>query len=334
MPYRYNVITGELDLVIDGGGAAVLQIDTDSGTALPVAGVINLLGDHGINTTGAGNTATVLIDNTIFLGDLSAVATGSPSLTLTTGDLDIISGNIEMPNTSAAGADGVINLGTTRFVHNFGTSNAFFGSGSGNFTLTGTRATAVGLSSLASLTSGGSNTGIGFSSLNANTSGSFNTAVGTNSLLSNISGFFNTAIGHAALSSSLTGHNTAVGYLAGNGVTGQKTTAVGHNAQGGAAIGDSNTAIGYTCLRSNTSPANTGLGSDNLITLSGGLGNNVSIGFSCLITLGTGSWNTVLGTQAGQLLTLTDSDNILIRNTGTAGDNNKIIIGTQGTGNG
>lgn len=64
MAYRYNVITGELDLVMDGGSlGAITQIDTDSGSATPTLGIINLLGTsaQGISSSGAGDTVTLTV---------------------------------------------------------------------------------------------------------------------------------------------------------------------------------------------------------------------------------------------------------------------------------
>jgi len=64
MPYRLNAITGDFDLVMDGGSlGAITQIDTDSGSVLPAAGIVNLLGDmtQGVSTSGAGNTANITL---------------------------------------------------------------------------------------------------------------------------------------------------------------------------------------------------------------------------------------------------------------------------------
>jgi hypothetical protein len=43
-------------------GSAANQFDTDSGTAIPVGGVITLHGGVGINTSGAGSTVTINLD--------------------------------------------------------------------------------------------------------------------------------------------------------------------------------------------------------------------------------------------------------------------------------
>lgn len=68
MPYKINPFTGELDLVIDSAAnGAVNQIDTDSGSATPVAGVINIDGGTGINTSGSGDTVTINLDDPVIV---------------------------------------------------------------------------------------------------------------------------------------------------------------------------------------------------------------------------------------------------------------------------
>lgn len=66
MPYRYNAITGELDLVQGpGGGTSVIEITTDSGTVTPDgSGNINVLGGANTSTSGTGNTVTIDEDST------------------------------------------------------------------------------------------------------------------------------------------------------------------------------------------------------------------------------------------------------------------------------
>jgi hypothetical protein len=64
MPYRLNAISGELDLVADIGSlGGIEQIDGDSGSVTPTAGVVNIIGTsaQGISSSGAGNTLTFTI---------------------------------------------------------------------------------------------------------------------------------------------------------------------------------------------------------------------------------------------------------------------------------
>ncbi len=318
---------------------ALTTLTGDTGGAIsPVTGNINLFGSHGINTSGAGNTITTAVNNTLTLGDLSAVATGSPSLTLTTGDMTITSGNINLPSTSAAGADGVINVNATRFLHSFGTNNSFVGSGAGNYTLSGTASTGVGASALAFLSSGvnntavgasagstlsiannttavganalaaasGSNsTAVGYNALQANT-GAQNTAVGSGALDANTSGTPNTAIGFNSLGANISGNNNvAVGSSAALSVLTGNNTAIGTSALA-AASGADCTAVGYQAMTLNTAASNTAVGSQAMATNSSGT-LNTAMGYKALNLNQTGIQNAAFGYQA--LLNSTTNNN-------------------------
>lgn len=286
--------------IISSSAGSVIQLRADDLTvATPVAGSINISGQHGLNTYAAGNTMNIAINNAITLGDL-AVITGSPAITLTTGDATITSGNINMSSTNSAGTIGIIKWAASRWIHNFGVFNTFVGQSAGNLTLTAgaNSSTGIGAFALFGLTSGGSNTAVGFSSLSGTTTGAQNTAVGFQALTANTTGSSNTAVGSLALATSTTtSFNTAVG---------KEALTV--------ATGDSNAALGYRPLFALT----TGTG-------------NVAIGYSTLPAITTGNGNVAVGTNAGLNLTAGDSQNIMIRNPGTAGDNNRIRLGTNPT---
>ena len=192
------------------GGAGINTLTPDTGGAVtPVANNINIFGTHGINTSNAGNpTMNVSINNAITLGDLAVIGTGSNALSCTTGDINIASGNLKLPNTSAGLADGVILFGGNRFISNYGTQNTFVGQVSGNATVTGMQ-----------------NTGVGTSALSALSSGEFNVAAGNGSLDNLTTGTYNTAVGQTALTELVTGsYNTAVGYNAGLNYTGAENS--------------------------------------------------------------------------------------------------------------
>jgi hypothetical protein len=227
-----DVTPGANTITVAVDGSSVGQTITgDTGGALsPTAGNWNILGDHGINTSGSGSTLTVAINNAITLGDLSGIATGSNALSATTGDINIASGNLKLPVTSALFADGVITIGTTRF-HNFGTNNLFMGITSGNATLTGSANYGIGTSALTALTSGSDNIALGVNSGSALQNGGTNIAIGTSSLLTATSASNNVAIGASALRLDLTGaQNVAVGSQALRNVLGANNTAVGYQA--------------------------------------------------------------------------------------------------------
>jgi len=249
---------------------------TDVGIAIPAAGIINILGAHGINTTGAGSTVTVAINNAITLGDLAVIATGASALTATTGDITITSGNLNMADTSAAGADGVINLNSVRFMHNFGSifpvaGNTFLGQNAGNFTLTGGTAyenTGIGFQSLQSLTTGAANTGCGNNALPRCTTGNSNTAVGVSSLEFCTIGGTNTAAGNGALLRLTTGDsNSAWGAVAlKNLLTGSRNIAIGYSSELYVAAESDNILIGNVigvAAESNTLRVGGGTGAGN-----------------------------------------------------------------------
>jgi len=195
---------GTSTLTISGATDAS-SFPTDSGTAVPAAGALTIHGTHGLNTSGAGSTVTVAVNNTLTLGDLSVVGANNPALTITTGDIDIVAGNLVMPTTASASV-GVIKFGADPYIQFFN-GNTYVGDNAGNFV--GTTA----------------NTGIGNNALSSNTSGSSNTAVGSGAVLGSLtSGQSNTALGGAALTSLLTGNaNIGIGLQTGSAYTGSES---------------------------------------------------------------------------------------------------------------
>lgn len=148
------------------GGSSVLFLEVNDGTKVGPdgSGTISIPGNHGITTRNtAASTAQIQLDNTISLGDLSPVGAGSNALTVTTGDVSLVAGNLKLPTTSSSNV-GVIEVNAARFIHSFGTNNTFVGSSSGNFTLTGNQNSAFGSNSLASLATGSGNIVLGFNS--------------------------------------------------------------------------------------------------------------------------------------------------------------------------
>jgi hypothetical protein len=130
-----------------------------------------------------------------------------------------ISGNLALPNTASSSV-GVLTLGGTPFLHNFGTGNTFVGASAGNMTMTGQFNTAVGSSALLSNTTGNTNSAFGAGALQLNTIGLRNSAFGFDALLSNTTGMQNSAFGSGALQNLTSGDlNTAIGAGAGNSLT-------------------------------------------------------------------------------------------------------------------
>lgn len=148
-------------------------------------------------------------------------------------------------------------------------------------------------------------------------------------------GITNFFAGNKAGNFSLSGtNNVGIGQNALQSVTnGQANIAIGTNAASSSPSGVLNTVIGNQVMRepaggTTTRRGNTALGGKALLDLTDNE-NNTAIGLSALQNVVSGTENTALGAQAGINLTTSDSNNIHIHNDGTAGDNNKIVIGNS-----
>lgn len=146
------------ELVISLSGAIPNSMVTNSGTASPALGVLNLLGATNISTSSTpnpdhSNSNTINID---------------------------LSNSITLPATTSDGLSGVINIGTSNPVMQaYGTDNIFLG-GAGNLTLTVASATGnvgCGKNSLADISTGGLNVALGANSGHQLTTGENNTLI-------------------------------------------------------------------------------------------------------------------------------------------------------------
>ena len=218
---------------------------------------------------------------------------------ITSGDLQIFSGNIFIPDSDNITSVGVIYFGGVSFIANWGTQNTFVGETAGFSTLTGTTNTGIGTFALGNITTGTRNTVVGSLS-----GGSLNTAddcvfVGALSGQNITSGVNNVAVGSQALQSCVTNIN--------------------------------NVAVGFQTLPACISDNNTGLGVQALRFLTTGA-RNIGVGPAAAFNLLTGDDNIAIGFQAGQNYTGAESSNIVISGSGVLGDVNTIRIGTQGNG--
>jgi trimeric autotransporter adhesin len=210
------------------------------------------------------------------------------SLSQTTGNLTL-NRNLTLPVITAGSQIGSIFKGPDRFIHNYnatGTTgfNTFIGLASGNFTMSGagdaaSYNTAVGLSTLYSLTTGNKNSAFGVRSLFNNTTGSNNSAFGNQSLYLSTTGYDNSAFGHEVLNNN--------------------------------SSGNSNSAFGTMSLRFNTTGyENSAFGKQSMFANTTGYGNS-AFGYGSLQSITTGTYNTAIGYQAGNLI-FTGSNNIAI----------------------
>jgi len=178
-----------------------------------------IAGIYGVTPTG-GNDGLVVTDSNGQLGSTltptvtSLTTTGSVTagtgVTVTTGDVDVSSGSINLPTTTAT--DGQITINASRYLHAYGTNSVFLGKEAGNFTLTGNNNLGLGYQCLKSVTSGQANNGQGSQTLPDLTSGSYNTAIGQSALFELIDSDHNAALGNNTLGQLLHGsHNLALG---------------------------------------------------------------------------------------------------------------------------
>lgn len=142
---------------------------------------------------------------------------------------------------------------------------------------------------------------------------------GTISTLDVSDASFNTMIGNlAGNTSGAFTETTGLGYQAGTALTsGSLNTFIGLQAGKSATIGDDNTLIGATSGGSLTTGSN-----------------NTTLGQDTLNNLVTGGFNTIIGCQSGSNYSSSESDNIIIGNSGNSGESNVIRLGSQGTGTG
>lgn len=160
------------------------------------------------------NTTDVKLMTMLNNGNVG-IGTTTPSQKLDVVGNAEINGNVMLPTTTAGGAAGLIQLGSSR-IHSYGYYNLFGGTGAGNFTMTGAENVAFGGIALSSNTSGSNNTAVGGASLSKNTSGYLNTAVGYNAMINNITGRENIGIGFYAMANTTSGtDNIGIGSSAG-----------------------------------------------------------------------------------------------------------------------
>ena len=199
---------------------------------------------------------------------------------------------------------------------------------------------------------GNRNTSLGSGAMdNAATTAEANTAIGQGSL-SVVSGDLNVGVGlNAGFGLSAGDGNTFIGaQCAETTVSSTNNTAIGWMAMQASSGSQSNVALGVSALLNIQSSNNVSAGQSSMQSATSS-SNNVSIGSLAMFGESSGSNNTVvghigmrftsgannnvvLGYQAGTGYTGTESSNIVIGSDvlGTAGDNNWVRIGNQGSG--
>jgi trimeric autotransporter adhesin len=287
------------------------------------------------NTLGSSGNFTIKDASTTYL-----------NLSQSTGNLTLIRG-ITLSFTSSS-TTGIIFKGNTRFIHDFTSpgsqgNNIFIGLNSGNFTMTGTSVgssynTAVGSSTLTSLTTGYYNSAFGYSSMFDNTTGNSNSSFGYNALANNTTGSSNSAFGFESLFFNISdGSNSSFGYQSmrvNNG--GDQNSSFGSQSMWSNTTGNNNCSFGFHSLFSNsTASFNSSFGHSSLSNNNGADNNafgynsmnlnsfgtdNCAFGNSSLLNNSTGSSNIAVGNSSLFLNT------IGFRNTAIGDDAGSTIV--------
>src|SRR5882672_8937478 len=315
---------GMLATWIELTGNGANEFITNAGTAVPLVGVLNVLGTSPITTTGAGNTVTILTDGTLATEYVTNSGTAVPAggiLNVSGGHGLNTSGAFNTVTTSinnsiilgdltpiAAGSDAIsLSSGDLFFAGNnlvaatnqmirfananrisFFLNSIFMGSGSGNTTCTGLFNYAYGASTMPNITSGNRNCGFGNGALNDVTTGAA---------------------------------NCSMGYVAASSITtGNSNTYLGDSCGEDATTGNGNTAVGQCGL------CNLTTGSNNTA-----LGNNTGTNGITTAGVTTGSNNIIIGHLSASTWTSSESNNIIIGNAAVIADANIIRIGAYGT---
>jgi hypothetical protein len=271
---------------------------TNSGTAIPIANTLEILGttvaNHGIplETTGSGNTVTAVAQYAAATGATTTTAAGFASFNNTEFSVDangFVSANnghfvIELTgNSGTATPDSSGNI-------NIITANTTFGFVGSGHTLT---------MDVTQPNPGFSNLGIGSSFPNITAGGQTNSGYGSAALNGIVGGRHNTGIGGGALQVLTNGnYNTMVGSQSGLVLAGTASA---------------NCAYGYESLASSVSGSfNCAFGYESLL--------------DCL-----GSNNIAIGSVAGGNYTGTESSNVLLNHAGVLGESNVMRLGTAGS---
>lgn len=288
---------GTNTLTVSASGSIATSYVEDTGTAVPIAGVLHINGTGGITTTGATNVVTIdgsgIVSTTVYTED---TGTATPSAN----NLNVFGGTASRDiNTSGSGSTIHIDLNNAITLGDLSTIAA--GSpaitvASGDIELTASNQAAA------------TNQMIRFKT---NTGQDGNISMFLNSV------FIGQLAGNTTMTPGVAIFNVGIGAGSmANVTTSASSTGVGYGSLGTLTSGNGNTCIGYL--------------SGSLITI--GLG-NTCIGDGTGNVLVSGNRNTLLGQLAGAAYTSSESDNVAINSGGVVGESNVLRIGSA-TGGG
>lgn len=309
---------GTSTLTISTSGAVADSFPTNSGTAVPVLGVLNILGGNNISTSGAGNTVTINVsgttNHTVQLGNASGSLT---SLTNgTTGQiLTAVTGADPAWSTIATGVSSV--TGTANQITAAPTTGAVV------LTIPSTFIAPGSIEATTSVTATLGNVIITAGNLtlpNTNVTGALGEIIVGGTRYYNNFGTGGSNLFWGANSGNVNVLNTGAANVGYGGGTFQSITS-----------GQSNSALGNNSLQNQTTGSqNTASGASSGTALNTG-GNNSLFGYQSGLLLQSGNSNVAAGYQAGSTWGAAVSNNIAIGNIGSVADSGRIRIGTNGT---
>jgi hypothetical protein len=321
-------------------GGASLDLPLTGGT---LTGTLTIpAGNPGVPSlqfTGSANTgisASVLDTLSFDANGIEIMNVGPSGLTV---NANIIANdNINLLNSTSSSVGNIVKGGAT-FLHNFGTSNIFLGTSTGNFTLSSAQNNVgIGRLALTALTTGSNNLIMGVLAGIALTTGSTNCAFGYESLAALTVGSSNTAIGAFALenlgTSPANTNNTAIGASAG-----QNLTSGSSNIYIGTGAGSANESNTIRIGTGGTQSANFQAGVNAALVANPTQTSAVSIDSAGQLNVGT-IYNNIdqANTTASQGALTKNGGTLFLHNFGTgntflgASAGNRTMTGTQNVG--
>lgn len=309
------------------GGGSVVEVVTDSGTAVPSSGTLNILGGSNIGTTATGNTVTVNLDSTISVSGITVTAgnilvTNPGTISVTgSGTISTINGDILTAAGDLYAATGDIIAGAGNITAAVGTISATTGPIVAGTTITATTG----------ITSSSGNISAPLGQVNAGTTMTAGTGITATT------GNVVVTAGNLVMPSSYNAGATSgvIRFGANRVLTTNGTTNLflGVNTANTTLSGTNNVVLGSSSFTAaTTSQGNVLVGNSIMTTAAAGADGNCVIGNSAF-TIGTGGNNCIMGISAAAVATTASGGNTIIGNNAAydSGAGLGLVSGTQNT---